>query len=350
MIPFADQIGPIRALLRAPREAAPFSAFLAGLAAAVRGTALLALERDRVWQAATAGSPPARPVREFIFSELPRRDRFPRRRLRDGRVYAPDELLDPIDPADRAWREAFARADLRVVRSGTPAGATVLLALVRTGRPFAAVDAARLSELAPLVAEAADAVLAAEAERLDAAAGALALDRLGLSWTLFDADGRVRAGAHVVVSRSLAESLRAGQDTIVKGGDGKPLLLVPLPEGGGMLAFQATEGEEPLAPIEPGVLGRLFGLALAEARFAAHLAAGIGIAEAGRRLGWRLETARHYSKRLYQKTGTRGEAAWVARARGGVLALAPRAAAAPAGSGRPARGSGRRPRGRSATP
>lgn len=57
----------------------------------------------------------------------------------------------------------------------------------------------------------------------------------------------------------------------------------------------------------------LFGLAPSEARLAAEIAGGASLSEAADRLGVTIETARNYSKRVFAKTRTRGQADLVRR-------------------------------------
>jgi len=66
----------------------------------------------------------------------------------------------------------------------------------------------------------------------------------------------------------------------------------------------------------------LFGLTPAEARLAWALAQGLSIAEAADAHGLTTETARYYSKRIYAKTGARGQVDLVRNILTGVLALA----------------------------
>jgi len=56
-----------------------------------------------------------------------------------------------------------------------------------------------------------------------------------------------------------------------------------------------------------GLLVDLFGLLPSEARLAAALAGGDSLAEAAVHLGLTIETARTYSKKVFAKTGTRGQ-------------------------------------------
>ena len=65
----------------------------------------------------------------------------------------------------------------------------------------------------------------------------------------------------------------------------------------------------------------LFGLLPSEARLAWLLAQATSIAEAAAALGLTIETARNYSKKIYAKTGARGQADLVRIVMTSVLAL-----------------------------
>jgi DNA-binding CsgD family transcriptional regulator len=69
-------------------------------------------------------------------------------------------------------------------------------------------------------------------------------------------------------------------------------------------------------------LGELFDLIPSEARLALALSRGMSIAEAAGELGLTVESARTYSKRIYAKTGARGQADLVRFIHRSVLAIA----------------------------
>ena len=69
-------------------------------------------------------------------------------------------------------------------------------------------------------------------------------------------------------------------------------------------------------------LGDLFSLTPSEARLAWAMAQGLSIAEAADELGLTVETARNYSKKIYAKTGARGQSDLVRHILTSVLALA----------------------------
>ena len=69
-------------------------------------------------------------------------------------------------------------------------------------------------------------------------------------------------------------------------------------------------------------LADLFGLTPSEARLAWAMAQGLSIADAADELGLTVETARNYSKKIYAKTGARGQSDLVRHILTSVLALA----------------------------
>jgi DNA-binding CsgD family transcriptional regulator len=71
-----------------------------------------------------------------------------------------------------------------------------------------------------------------------------------------------------------------------------------------------------------GQLVDLFGLLPSESRLAWAMAQGMSIAEAAEDLGITVETARNYSKKIYAKTGARGQSELVRNILTSVLALA----------------------------
>jgi DNA-binding CsgD family transcriptional regulator len=71
-----------------------------------------------------------------------------------------------------------------------------------------------------------------------------------------------------------------------------------------------------------GQLAQLFDLTASEARLALALSRGLSIAEAGPEVGLTVESARTYSKRIYAKTGARGQADLVRFIHRSVLAIA----------------------------
>lgn len=217
--------------------------------------------------------------------------------LRPGRVYALDELRDFDSKRHRAAQDKLLAAagitDARVMRIASGGGAAWLILLSEL-RPFAAADSALLSGLAPVVEVALVhvAALAGWQRRAEAAEGSLA--RLGIGQAVVDAAGAVLA------ADPLWQAERAGQ------------------RDAGVLARRSGAGTKqvvsfrlpprPLEPDAPRLISAGLGLSRREAALAAQLADGHSLIEAGQRLGLSAETTRSYSKRIYAKTGAKGQA------------------------------------------
>ena len=91
----------------------------------------------------------------------------------------------------------------------------------------------------------------------------------------------------------------------------RDILLRPLPSPMGTAIVAVGTVRQPqqqkrAAP--PRVVAQLLGLSEREAALAEAMSRGESIVEAGARLGLTRETARNYSKRIYAKTGTTGQA------------------------------------------
>jgi len=251
--------------------------------------------------------------------------------MRPGRVYGGGEMgLDD----DRHARF------LRI----TPAdGAEAILSVHRRTGDFSARDSLLISTLAPHLAVALATLDQIERLDRDNRAAQAVTAALATAWLMIDARGRIiaaDAAARAHLDRGAA---------MRRGNDGR--LRLPMPEAESLLesvlAHPAAlhdapraawadydppaqllflpppqQGDAPLPPaaclivmrmIEPGTplplqpMIDLFSLTRSEAALAARLAGGDSIAEAADTLHLTLETARNYSKRLFNKTGLRGQ-------------------------------------------
>nr|WP_047170042.1 LuxR family transcriptional regulator [Sphingomonas sp. Y57] len=273
--------------------------------------------------------------------ELARLDPIPYDRLRPGRVYSPEELIDPTDPRhDRFRAEYLSRIGVghgRFMRVTEPGGASAWAVLLRDKDNFSASDSAILAALQPHLSIALRNFAVLERERLRAHVSEDILRRAGLAWAVLGSDGavqlsssaagpmlsatgaRISAGSVEAERRlvRLAELFAAQPDTTPQ--------LAPLDDDddGALIALPITE--KPLtAPVMPAcaavarlprtldnrharLLAGRYGLSTSEAALALALARGRSIAEAAATLRLSLETARNYSKRIYAKTGTRGQ-------------------------------------------
>ena len=299
---------------------------------------------DPVELTAGAADPPE-PQRRWL-DGLFRREPLLYRRLRPGRVFALAELLDPYDPAHRAFaRDSLAPLgvrDLRAVHVAEPGGHGAWLTLRRGERDFTGADAALLGTLAEHLRIALRTFAALEREKVRAGLSADMVRRLNFCWLTLDARGRVldadagadtllrgspvlRKGPHgrLLPAEAQAErALTAALHELAAGGQERPravhlssdpwldMLLVPArtSAAGGAVATAFVHGEGASASDRSERLRALFGLNRGEARLALAISRGRRIAEAADELGLTLETARNYSKRIYSKTGTRGQA------------------------------------------
>ncbi len=268
----------------------------------------------------------------------------PDKAMREARVYTGDELQ-------------AAESGLRAVRVGA-ADAIVTLAVSGSPAPGAEI-ASLLSALVPHLRVALQVFSAIERERGRASASAEAFRRMNFGWIALDERCRIvelDAQAERLLERM--GSLRRGpydrlvpaQPTIDRQLTGlvkamaqdrrhrprainlsqdpwvdilvAPMRVDTLAGGGRAVAAVYLRGDRSSIADRHEQLVDLFGLTPAEARLAWALAQGLSIAEAAHAHGLTTETARYYSKRIYAKTGARGQVDLVRNILTGVLALA----------------------------
>ena len=268
------------------------------------------------------------------------------RKMREGRVYTLEELLDREDPAqERLYVELMAPNGLTAMRSVrvTEASGIDLWLGVAGGKSIGAGTSALLSALVPHLRIALRSYIALEREKFRSNVSAQTFDRLDAGWMTLDARGRiVDMTRHVEQLLQRTNVLRRGRyDRLTpaspaidreltslikqysKDGEGPPkainlsrdpwmdMLVSPLPRKG--LASGATpvaivyvSGDRRSSADRREQLVELFGLLPSEARLAWVLAQGVSIADAAEAVGISVETARNYSKKIYAKTGARG--------------------------------------------
>jgi DNA-binding CsgD family transcriptional regulator len=290
-----------------------------------------------------SGTPVAAQVRRF-FTGTPSL-------LREERVYAGDEIFEGAE--EKA---------ARIVRVTEPGGLSAWLMLRRAGVDFTSADAALLSRLAPHFRRALRSYSEIERQRARARIASDVMERLNFGWIRLDAKGRIletseaaanllqhgaglrrtsggRLIAHdAMVDRRLTAAIRAaGERTVsqprainISADPWVDLLLVPGTEvsmgigtsapGAAMIAY--IQGDNRSLADRHDQIAELFGLLPSEARFALLLSRGLSIADAGASLGLTIETARNYSKKIYAKTGARGQADLVRFILTSVLSLA----------------------------
>lgn len=345
-------------LVEAPGDTRKWDAFLEALVArtqarrgiiiitpqvAATGTPSTIIQRT----SARAAEEPALDIETLLALTLPAL-----RTLRPERVYALEELLDHDDPAHREGQSSVLAAHgirfARLMRVAAGKAGDLSVLLLRTREDFSAGAAALLSAAPPLLRAALSADAALSQERLARGMAEDTLARLGIGQIAFDA----RAG--VIAADDIAESALAILET-PDSRTGRRLALPPAAAERleqSCAAFAAAAAHSP--PPEPvliaidermtlllrpagavasahalfrpaaiatlrlpvrederrgaAVLRELYRLSAREAALAEKLSRGELIVEAGRALRLTEETARNYSKRIYARTGSRGQA------------------------------------------
>lgn len=262
--------------------------------------------------------------------------------MRPGRVYSGDELEV---------------ADSHAIRIVQGDGLSAVLWV--KGGESGASTAALLLALAPHFSVALRVLAGLERERARSAMSAQAFARLDFGWISLDAKGRivdsdaqaermlresgllVRGAYHRLVPsdpavdrqltallKEFAANSRARPRAINLSHDPwidilvAPLRLEALAAGKEAVAAIYLRGDRTSSADRAEQLVDLFDLTPSEARMAWSMAQGLSIAEAAEEHGLTIETARNYSKKIYAKTGARGQVDLVRHVLTGVLALA----------------------------
>jgi DNA-binding CsgD family transcriptional regulator len=302
----------------------------------------------------------AQSYRDSLYYEDP----LPYHDLVAGRVYALPELLRASDPAHEAWRRKLLVPSgmnlLRMMRVEVPGGVSAWLTVSREDCDFTPADDALVAALAPFLRAGLGAYMTMERERMAAAVAGAAISRLNFAWLTLDAAGVVldsdvqggellaqgrilrrgpggRLSARGQVGRAIAAAIAAlaGQTPPL----GRPraivlsrepwldMLLVPAGPtprtarpAPALVAYVHADSWSTQDRCEQ--LGQLFDLLPSEARLALALSRGMSITEAAGELGLTVESARTYSKRIYAKTGARGQADLVRFIHRSVLTIA----------------------------
>jgi len=300
-------------------------------------------------------------INEIYQQEFGNSNALPHKAMRLNRVYSLDEFLDPHDSRQGRFRTLFMQDDeirfARNMRVAEPNGGQIWISLGRKKSDFSASDGALLGSLANHLAIAAGTHCELERQRLKAGISADAIMRLNFGWFMLDASGRI------IDMSEQAEALVHEAQTLRKSPDGRliaestdaqgilrkflqrrqageslvrtvhlsdepwldMLLTNPpadLPSALKPLAIAFVHGERSSSAERTQHLANLFGLTLQEARLALHISHGVTIREAANMLGLTHETTRLYSKRIYAKTGTRGQADLVRLILASIVALA----------------------------
>lgn len=266
-------------------------------------------------------------------------------RLRPERIYSAAELKDldsgaEMDAALDKLNTSAVRA-MRVIVSDALAVTIGIFGRVE----FGAADGAILRRLFPYLKTSAHAASIVARERFRASVSASVAGKTGLGWFLLDRSGFIVEeatgrpdrwpGLRVLASQPgdrMALSDRAAESALTEILDrcatadtehssairisDVPMLhlrISPFSTSefawrGKPVAIATLHGEHRVPPENAGMLVDLFGLLNSEARLANALANGASLAEAAEQMGLTIETVRNYSKKIFAKTGTRGQA------------------------------------------
>lgn len=310
-----------------------------------------------------SGQPSPPMVTRYYRETLYLLDPMPYHDMVEGRVYRLDDLLQFDDPQhDLYLSELLAPSGMnhmRMMRFTERGGVSGWLTVTRREGEFAPDVDALLEGLAPHMRVALGSFVALERERITASVAKEAVRRMNFGWVTLDGEGRVQ-GADVHGTQMLegAGPLSRGKDGRLTARDpelrrqilaaireladnpqARPralvlsrepwldLLLIPF--GPRMGTTQATpaivcylHADNWSSADRCEQLAQLFDLAPSEARLALALSRGMSISEAAPELGLTVESARTYSKRIYAKTGARGQADLVRFIHRSVLVIA----------------------------
>ena len=307
-------------------------------------------------------SPPI--VAQLYRDSLYKSDPLPYHDMVDGRVYALPELLRAGDPRHDAYREQLLSPSgmniLRIMRVVEASGVSAWLTLSRRKREFTPEDDALMAALAPYLRAALTSYIALERERITASVANEAVRRMNFGWLTLDAEGRILdvdahgetlladskilirgrgdklAARDTAVERDIAAAVKA----LIADPRARPraIVLSREPWLDMLLVKAAKVGSGATRPAPTLVayvhsdqgssadrreqLGQLFDLTPRQASLALALSRGMSIAEAAAELGLSVESARTYSKRIYAKTGARGQADLVRFVHRSVLTIA----------------------------
>lgn len=274
--------------------------------------------------------------------------------MREGRVYTLQELVEaqtglvplPLD-----------LQDLRAMRISDPGGLDAWLAIVSSQKIAASVSNL-LTALAPHLRVALKVLATMERERARATMSAGAFSHIDFGWISVDAKCRIvdmdeqaerfmrrssvlKRGPYgrlmpsaASIDRQLTALVKEFADT----SDARPravnlsqdpwidILVSPvrvsaLSGGGDAVAVVYFRGEQSSSADRCQQLVDVFNLTQSEARFAWSIAQGMSIAEAAEKHGLTIETARNYSKKIYAKTGAKGQVDFMRRILTSVVAL-----------------------------
>lgn len=310
-----------------------------------------------------SGQPSPPPVSRHYRENLYLLDPMPYHDMAEGRAYRLDELLHFGEPRHDAYLSELlvpsGMNHMRMIRFAEPGGLSGWITVTRRQGEFAPQVDSLLEDLAPYLRTALGSFVALERERMTASVAKEAVRRMNFGWVTLDGEGHV-LDADVHGSQMLASAghLSRGKDGRLTARDselrrqllgavrdlaGNPqarpraivlsrepwLDLLMVPSGQRMGTTQAApaivcylHADNWSSADRCEQLAQLFDLAPSEARLALALSRGMSISEAAPELGLTVESARTYSKRIYAKTGARGQADLVRFIHRSVLVIA----------------------------
>lgn len=310
-----------------------------------------------------AGKPSPPRVERLYHEQLYRRDPLPYERMIEARPYATRELLRRDDPEHRAFHRDIVvpsgMAEMRIMRVQEASKVNAWLTIARGKKAFARRDDALLTTIAPVLRSALTTLMVLERERFGASVMGEAMRRLRFGWFTLDASGcvldadsqgartlsgssilrRTASGRLVVrpaeLEREVLQAIRSVAadprrrpraitlsrdpwlDMLLVPVDGRMISTAPSPA---LVAYVHGDRWRSIDRCEQ--LIQLFRLSPSEARLALALSRGMSIAEAAEELGLTVGSARVYSKKIYAKTGARGQPDLIRFVMRSVLAIA----------------------------
>jgi DNA-binding CsgD family transcriptional regulator len=308
------------------------------------------------------GAKPPPPHIQHLLTEGYARSPFAHRLMREGRVYALEELLNPDDPVHQSFQrdllESQGITNMRLVRVTEPSGVDAWLACAG-GQSIGPAVSRLLTALVPHVRIAMRGFVTLERERFRSSVTSEAFGRLNFGWLTLDARCQImdmtthvarlfqrttvlRRGRYdrlTPASPAMDRELTALVKAYAEGRETRPrainlsrdpwmdMLVTPIRNHGVSasakpVAIAYLSGDRWSQADRCEQLADLFGLLPSEARLAWAIARGLSIADAAADLGITVETARNYSKKIYSKTGARGQVELVRNILTSVLAIA----------------------------
>ena len=254
-------------------------------------------------------------------------------RLRNERVYSQDDLPGVLPDSS---------ANIRTVRT-VQADCHIWLMLMRQRDDFRAVDSVVLGGLVPHMQTGVGLWTQNARFRLDSSVNDRIVHSFGVRWVAFDKHARFVAQAAQSnlggdrltfpdpdIETQFAKAFRktlthqTPQALTIDPARGTELILIPFQPSAQfamqqqaicVLGFVRDCFDR---SISPAILSQALDIALSEARLVVCLSQGLSLSEAAEHLGLTVETARNYSKQIYAKTGTKGQADLVRRVLNGV--------------------------------